>query len=408
VTFTRNVHDAPAASVAAVKLTLPDPAAAAIVPPPQAPVKPLGVVTRKPAGSESVNPMPVSVWLALELVTVKLNVVLPFSGIVAAPNVFVIPGGEITLKFAVAVLPVPALVDVTAPVVLTMLPADVPFTFRLNVHEPFAATLAPDKLTVADPAAAVIVPPPQEPLRPLGVATTIPLGNASVKPTPLSARAFAPGFVMVKLRVVVPFTGMVAAPNVLVMEGGTTTVALAEAVPPVPPSTDVTAPVVLFCTPLAVPVTFTLNVHDLLAASVAPVRLTLAPPAAAVIVPPPHDPVRPFGIATAMPVGRLSVKPTPLSAIALGAGFVIVKLRLVVPFRAIVAAPNVLVIVGGATTVRVAEAVPPLPLSIDVTTPAVLFCAPAAVPVTFTLNVQDALAARVAPVRLTLPIQPPP
>jgi hypothetical protein len=68
-------------------------------------------------------------------------------------------------------------------------------------------------------------------------------------------------------------------------------VTLAEAVPPVPPSTDVTAPVVLFCTPAAVPVTFTLNVHDPLAASAAPVRLTLLPPAVAAIVPPPHDPV---------------------------------------------------------------------------------------------------------------------
>jgi len=118
---------------------------------------------------------------------VKLNEVAPFSGIVAAPNVSVIPGGEITLRFAVAVLPVPPLLDVTAAVVLMMLPADVPFTLTLNVHDAFAARLAPAKLTVFDPAAAVIVPLPHEPLRPLGVATARPAGNESVNPTPVSA-----------------------------------------------------------------------------------------------------------------------------------------------------------------------------------------------------------------------------
>src|SRR6202049_5208922 len=116
----------------------------------------------------------------------------------------------------------------------------------------------------------------------------------SVKPTPLSATAFGAGFVTVKLRLVVPVSGIVGAPNVLVIAGGATTVRLADAVPPFPPSADVTAAVVLFLNTGAVPVTFTLNVHPALAASVAPVRLTLADPAAAVIVPPPQVPVTPL------------------------------------------------------------------------------------------------------------------
>jgi hypothetical protein len=34
----------------------------------------------------SLNPIPVRVWLALALPTVKLNDVVPFSGIAAPPN----------------------------------------------------------------------------------------------------------------------------------------------------------------------------------------------------------------------------------------------------------------------------------------------------------------------------------
>jgi len=44
---------------------------------------------------------------------------------------------------------------------------------------------------------------------------------------------------------VVPFSGIVAAPNALVIEGGVATVRLAEAVLPVPPFVEVTLPVVL-------------------------------------------------------------------------------------------------------------------------------------------------------------------
>ena len=104
--------------------------------------------------------------------------------------------------FAIAALPVPALLDVTALVVLTMFPADVPVTFTLNVHEPFAAMLAPDKVTPFDPGAAVTDPPPHDPVRPFGVATTKPAGNVSVNPTPVSTTVLA--LAMVKLRLVVP------------------------------------------------------------------------------------------------------------------------------------------------------------------------------------------------------------
>jgi len=89
-----------------------------------------------------------------------------------------------------------------------------------------------------------MVPPPQDPVKPFGVPTTSPLGNVSVKATPVMGTVLV--LVIVKLSVVVVLTGMRPAPNDLLIEGGTTTVTVAEAVDPVPPSAEVTAPVVLF------------------------------------------------------------------------------------------------------------------------------------------------------------------
>ena len=146
----------------------------------------------------------------------------------------------------------------------------------------------------------------------MGVETINPAGSVSVMPIPLSA--FDPfGFVTVKLRVVVPFSAIVAAPKLFVMVGGAITLMLADAVPPVPPSVELTAPGVLFCDPAAVPVTFTLNVQDAAPASVAPAKLTLPDHAVAVMVPPAQVPVTPFGVATTIPAGKVSLNPMPLS-----------------------------------------------------------------------------------------------
>ena len=91
-------------------------------------------------------------------------------------------------------------------------------------------------------------------------------------------------------------------------------------------SFEVTVLVVLVCTPIAVPVTFTENVQEAPAASVAPDRLMLFDPSVAVIIPP-HEPVRPLGVDTIRPDGSVSVKARPVSA--MGFGLVSVKLRAV-------------------------------------------------------------------------------
>ena len=109
----------------------------------------------------------------------------------------------------------------------------------LKLHEPLAASIAPDRLTVPLAAVAVIVPPPHEPENPLGVATTKPAGNVSVNATPVR-EVLALEFVIVKLREVDAFRAIVPAPNVLVIEGGERTVKVAVEVFPVPPLVELT------------------------------------------------------------------------------------------------------------------------------------------------------------------------
>src|SRR5262249_8325721 len=157
------------------------------------------------------------------------------------------------------------------------------------------------------------VPLPHGPDRPLGVATTNPAGNVSMNETLLSV--VAPGLLNAKVSVVVPFSAIELAPNVLVIVGGVTadTVTVAFAVLAVPASTDVKV-TVLFFTPAVVAVTLTLKVHEPFIASVPPLKLTLPLPATAVIVPLPHVPLRPLGVATTRPTGNVSVNATPVSA----------------------------------------------------------------------------------------------
>jgi hypothetical protein len=127
---------------------------------------------------------------------------------------------------------------------------------------------------------------------------------------------------------------------------GPTTVICADAVLPFPASVEVTALVTLFCAPEVVPTTFTVKVHDAPAASAAPDKLTPVEPLAAVIVPPPHVPVKPLGDDTVSPDGMVSVKPIPLSDKLL-LGFEIVNVRVVLPFNATLAPPNAFPMVGG-------------------------------------------------------------
>src|SRR5258708_26433716 len=101
---------------------------------------------------------------------------------------------------------------------------------------------------------------------------------------------------MVKVSDVVAFSVMVDGLNTFAMEGGASTFTLADAVPPVPPSVDLTFPVVLFCTPAEVPVTFTAKLHEVLCARVAPHQLITVVPCVPVMAPPPPPHLRPSAV----------------------------------------------------------------------------------------------------------------
>lgn len=144
-----------------------------------------------------------------------------------------------------------------------------------------------------------------------------PVGSVSLKPTPVSPTVLPAGLAIVKLKVADPFSGMLAPPKASLIIGGAATARLAVAVFPVPPSVEETV-TLLFFAPAVVPVTFKLSVQEPPAASVPPDRLTADEPVAAAAVPV-QVVVKPLGVATTRPVGKLSLNPTPLSAIELTA-----------------------------------------------------------------------------------------
>jgi len=256
VTLTENVQDEPAAGDAASvppdKLTVEgDPGGllivAVIVPLPHEPVT-IVDANLTPPGNESVNATPLNALTVSGLVTVKLNVLLLLSGMVFGLNDLLIVGAETTVSVSEAVPPVPPSVELTLSVVLTCAPALIPVTLTENVHEPLEASVPPDKLTVdGDPGGllivAVIVPLPHEPVTVVDASFT-PTGNESVNASPLSATLLF-GFVSIKLKVLLLFSGMLFGLNDLAMVGGPATVSVAVAATPLPPSVELIGPVLL-------------------------------------------------------------------------------------------------------------------------------------------------------------------
>jgi hypothetical protein len=133
----------------------------------------------------------------------------------------------------------------------------------------------------------------------------------------------------VKLRAVESPITIFDAANALLMTGGATTVILADAISPFPPSMDVMALVVFVLGPATFPVTLIVKTQFAAAPSAAPDRLMLLDPAVATMNPPPQvpSPTVPFGL----PI--LKVKP-------------------VLWFNGTVGPENDFAMVGGATIVK--------------------------------------------------------
>jgi hypothetical protein len=309
------------------------------------------VATVRPAGNVSLKATPLSATVVLGLVTVKVKVVVPFILMVDAPKLLLTVGGATTVTVAVLdVVPVPPSVEVIASVVLFFTPAVEPVTVTLKEHVPPAATLAPLKAITPVPAVVVNVPP-QRAFDDVG--TVNPAGRVSLKATPESATV-ALGLVMVKVNVVLFPNVILDAAKLLLMVGGATTVTVAVLdVVPAPLWVEVIAPVVLFFTPAVEPVTVTLKEHEPLAARLPPLR-AISPVPAVVVTVPPHCGLDESAIVK--PAGKMSVKAIPERATVV-LGLVIVKVNVVLLPKITVAAPKLLLTVGGATTVSVSLAV---------------------------------------------------
>src|SRR5580658_7768615 len=122
--------------------------------------------------------------------------------------------------------------------------------------------------------------------------------------------------------------------DLVMVRSGFTRVMGADAVLPVPPFVEVTAPVVLVKLPLAVPVVFTVIVQEEFTAIV-PVAKVMEPEPAVAVTVPPQVLVKAFGVETTIPAGKVSVKATPVSAAAFATGLVSVKVRVEFAFRMI-------------------------------------------------------------------------
>jgi len=335
----------------------------------------LGVVaTCRPAGKLSVTARPVRVTvLPVGLVMVMLSVVLkPVpTAIGLAANDLLMVGGISTATLAEAVPPVPPLVELTLPVVLVFTP-DVVLVILTEIEQLLLVAMVPPvRLSVVSPTFGEKVPP-QVLVAPVGEATLMPPGRGSLTATPLCATVLADGLVMVMVSVVVPLSGMLAAPNDLVMVSADIAVRVAEAVVPVPPLVALTVPVVLTLLPAVVAVTFTEAVHVPPTAMVPPLKLIELAPALGLKVGVPQPLVVALGVeATCTPDGKESLTPTPASAAVLAAGLVIVNVSVEVPPTGMLVGKNALVMVGAVSTVKVSVPVLPVPPFVALTVPVV-------------------------------------
>jgi hypothetical protein len=172
-------------------------------------------------------------------------------------KLFVTVGGMYTFNVAVARLALfPALVcNAPAGIVFVAAPAVLLVTLTITVHPP--AGMDVPLAIVKLPALAVAVTPVHVPVFPT-VLIVMPVGNVSVRAL-VNVMATEFVFPIVTVRFVFPPLARFATAKDFEIVGGTPTVRLALAVPPVNATgpAAVTVPVVLFLTPIVVPVTFT-------------------------------------------------------------------------------------------------------------------------------------------------------
>jgi len=209
---------------------------------------------------------------------------------------------------ALAVLPVPNSVVVSAPLTLLYVPATGAMTLTLTEQLEFAANEPPLNVRLVSPAAGLKVGAPQSLVAPGGLATIIcpgATGSVSVKEMFVNA-VKGLGLVMVKVKTLAPPAKIGSGENDLARLGGAATVSVSFAAVLFEPPEVVNPPtgMVLTCAPTDEDVTATVTVQLPLAGMVPPLRLTL--PAALEIIPLQEPPGAAAVVTT--PAGSVSVK----------------------------------------------------------------------------------------------------
>lgn len=156
----------------------------------------------------------------LGLVKVSERVEVPLMRMVEGLNELASVNGArfATVREALAVFPVPPLVEVTETESLNV-PVVVGVTLTTTAQLPPWKRVPPVRAIEDDPAPAVVVPP-QDEVSPLGVATTSPTGNVSLNASPVNATPL--GLLKVNVSEVEPLRPMVESLKAMAMTGGAT------------------------------------------------------------------------------------------------------------------------------------------------------------------------------------------
>lgn len=130
--------------------------------------------------------------------------------------------GSSTVKVSFAVFPVPPFVELTASLVLFLVPLVVAVTSTVTVQVPLAAMVPPLKVNEVFPAVGAKVGAPQPVVLAAGIAATSnPAGNESVKATPVRI-VLVFELEIVKVNVLTPPTAMGSGEKDFEMEGANT------------------------------------------------------------------------------------------------------------------------------------------------------------------------------------------
>ena len=184
--------------------------------PPQVLVAPGVPATTRPLGKLSTTPTPArAAVLAAGFVMLMVRTELVLTETLVGAKALVMVGGATTTNVAAAVVPVPPLVELTVPVVLTLFPAVDGVTVAVTVQLPPPAMDAPLR-TIEVEVEAETTPLVQLVATPVWV---MPEGRLSVKATPVRVvEAF--GLVRVMVSPEVLPSAMVAGLKALAMVGG--------------------------------------------------------------------------------------------------------------------------------------------------------------------------------------------